>query len=104
MAGRTVPPAVLHELSGAHLENIVLHHLMCWREGRVEHTEILYWRTTTGDEVDFVIETGGRVLPIEIKARSRLRLAYAATLRAFRTEYGTTSRAGLLLHTVETFQ
>jgi predicted AAA+ superfamily ATPase len=59
MAGRTVPPAVLHELSGAHLENIVLHHLMCWREGRVEHTEILYWRTTTGDEVDFVIETGG---------------------------------------------
>ena len=96
--------AGLHELSGAHLENIVLHDLMCWRDGRLEHTEILYWRTTTGDEVDFVIETGGRVLPIEVKATSRPRLADAATLRSFRTEYGTTSRAGLLLHTGETFQ
>ncbi|PYU21467.1 MAG: hypothetical protein DMG30_17595 [Acidobacteria bacterium] len=96
--------AGIPELNGAHLENIVLHDLLCWRDGRTEQTEILYWRTTTGEEVDFVIEVGGRVLPIEIKATSRPRLADAATLRSFRTEYGRASRAGLLLHTGETFQ
>src|SRR5437016_8870066 len=96
--------AGLPELGGAYLENILLNDLMCWRDGRTEQTEILYWRTTTGEEVDFVIETGGRLLPIEIKATSRPRLADARTLRSFRAEYGKTSRAGLLLHTGETLQ
>ena len=96
--------AGIPELSGEHLENIVLHDLLCWRDGRTEQTEILYWRTTAGEEVDFVIEVAGRLLPIEIKATPRPRLADAATLRLFRTEYSRTSRAGLLLHGGETFQ
>lgn len=83
---------------GAHLENLVLNDLLCWRDARTERAEILYWRTATGEEVDFVIETGGRLLPIEIKATTRPRLADAAGLRTFRAEYGKTSRAGLLLH------
>jgi len=94
----------LPELGGAHLENIVLHDLLCWRGGRTEQTEVLYWRTTTGEEVDFIIETGGRLLPIEIKATSRPRPADVERLRSFRAEYGKTSRAGLLLHAGETFE
>jgi uncharacterized protein len=96
--------AGLPEFGGAYLENILLNDLMCWRDGRTEQTGILYWRTTTGEEVDFVIETGGRLLPIEIKAASRPRLADAGTLCSFRAEYPKTSRAGLLLHTGETLQ
>ena len=94
----------LSEPAGAHLENIVLHDLLCWRDARTEQAEILYWRTTTGEEVDFVIEVGGRLLPIEIKATSRPRLADAAALRSFRTEYSKICRAGLLLHTGERFE
>lgn len=94
----------LTEPAGAHLENVVLNDLLCWRDARTEHAEILYWRTTTGEEVDFVIEAGGRLLPIEVKSTSRPRLADAATLRAFRAEYGKTSRSGLLLHTGTTFE
>ena len=52
-----------------------------------------------GEEVDFVIEAGNRLLPIEVKATGRPRLRDAAHLRAFRTEYGNAARAGLLLHT-----
>jgi predicted AAA+ superfamily ATPase len=89
----------LTEPTGAHLENIVLHDLLCWRDARTAPSEVLYWRTTTGEEVDFVIETGGRLLPVEIKATSRPRLADAAKLRSFRAEYGNLARAGLLLHT-----
>jgi predicted AAA+ superfamily ATPase len=62
-------------------------------------TEILYWRMTTGEEVDFVVETGGKLIPIEVKATDRPRLRDAAHLRSFQTEYGDKARAGLLLHT-----
>jgi predicted AAA+ superfamily ATPase len=91
--------AGLTEPTGAHLENLVLHDLLCWRDARVERAEILYWRTAPGEEVDFVVEAGRQLLPIEVKATSRPRLRDAAPLRAFRAEYGKAARTGLLLHT-----
>lgn len=86
------------EPGGAHLENLVLQDLLAWRDARLERAEVFYWRTTTGEEVDLVIETGGRLLPIEVKATVRPRLSDATSLRTFRQEYGETARAGLLLH------
>lgn len=91
--------AGLSEPAGAHLENLVLNDLLVWRDSRTERAEILYWRTSTGEEVDFVVEANGKVVPIEVKATSRPRLKDVANLRAFRAEYGATARAGLLLHT-----
>ncbi len=92
------------EPSGAHLENLVLHDLLAWRDARLPHAEIGYWRTTIGEEVDFVVETSGVLLPIEVKATARPRLADCANLRAFRAEYGEKARAGLLLHTGKTIE
>lgn len=60
--------------------------------------ELHHWRTTTGDEVDIVVEVGDRLLPIEVKSTSRPRLDDARGLRAFRAEYGAAARGGLLLH------
>ncbi len=86
------------EPRGAHLKNLVLHDLLAWRDARSERAEVLHWRATTGEEVDFVIEAEGRLLPIEVKATKRPRLADAAHLRTFRAEYGRAARSGLLLH------
>ena len=86
------------EPRGAHLENVVLQDLLAWRDCRPGRAEVLHWRTTTGEEVGFVIEAEGSVLPIEIKATRRPRLRDAAHLRALHAEYGRTARAGLLLH------
>lgn len=83
---------------GAHLENLVLNDLLAWRDARLDPAEVFYWRTTLGDEVDFVIEAGDRLLPIEVKATARPRRRDTAALRTFRTEYRQQSRAGLLLH------
>ena len=47
-----------NEPNGVHLENIVLQDLLTWRAGRMDRVEIHYWRTTLGEEVDFIIETG----------------------------------------------
>jgi len=87
------------EPGGPHLENLVLGDLLTWRDARLDRAEVLYWRTTVGEEVDFVIEAAGRLLPIEIKATTRPRVADATHLRTFRTEYGKKARPGLLLHT-----
>lgn len=92
------------EPGGEHLENLVLHDLLAWRDARIEHAELGYWRTTIGEEVDFVIETGGKLLPIEVKATARPRLSDCAHLRAFRVEYGNKARAGLLLHAGDTLE
>jgi hypothetical protein len=54
--------------------------------------------------VDFVIEAGKRLLPIEVKATARPRLGDAAHLRTFRAEYGRKARAGLLLHSGSTLE
>lgn len=91
--------AGVEEPGGAHLENLILQDLLAWRDARIDPTELAYWRTSIGEEVDFVIETGGKLLPIEIKATARPRLADIAHLRTFRAEYGKKARAGLLLHT-----
>lgn len=92
------------EPGGPHLENLVLHDLLAWRDARLDRTEIFYWRTAIGEEVDFVIEASGRLLPIEVKAMARPRLADAAHIRSFQAEYGKKARAGLLLHAGTTFE
>ena len=90
--------------AGAHLENLVLHDLLAWRDARADRVELAYWRTTLGEEVDFVVEAGGKLLPIEVKATAKPRLADCAHLRTFRQEYGRKARAGLLLHTGRTVE
>lgn len=96
--------AGLTEPTGAHLENLVLHDLLAWRDSRLDRAELGYWRTTTGEEVDFVIQAGKSLLPIEIKSTARPRLSDARHLLSFRAEYGRTARAGLLLHSGDTLE
>jgi predicted AAA+ superfamily ATPase len=94
--------AGLNEPAGCHLENLVLSDLLAWRDVRLDRPAVLYWRTATGEEVDFVIEAGGTLLPIEVKATAKPRVGDAKHLRAFRAEYGRRCRPGLVLHTGDT--
>lgn len=87
------------EPTGAHLENLVLHDLMVWRDARISRPDLFYWRTQANEEVDLVIEVDGRLIPIEVKSTSRPRLSDATNLLTFQAEYGNRCRAGLLLHT-----
>jgi uncharacterized protein len=86
------------EPRGAHLENLILIDLLAWRDLQAQRPEVLYWRTATGLEVDFVIETPSRLLPLEIKAASRATTADAKGLEAFLDEYPDLADGGLLLH------
>lgn len=83
---------------GAHLENLVLTDLLVWRDLQARRPEVLYWRTATGLEVDFVIETPRRLLPVEVKAGERVTSADARGLTAFVEEYPGLADGGLLLY------
>ena len=87
------------EPGGADLEALILNDLLAWRDAGPNRAEICHWRTTVGEEVDFVIEADGTLLPIEVKASERPRLRDTTQLRTFRKEYSGQTRAGLLLHT-----
>jgi len=86
------------EPRGAHLENLLLCDLMAWKGGHIDAPEILYWRTSTREEVDLVIEWRGQLLPMEVKATSRPHRRDATSLKTFRDEYADTTLPGLLLH------
>jgi len=87
------------EPRGAHLENLILGDLLAWRDSRIPRPEILYWRTTTDLEVDFVVEYRGTLLPIEVKSTAKPGRGDARALIAFRDDYRDTCPGGLLLHT-----
>lgn len=99
----TDPGLALHlagaeEPTGHHLENLVLMDLLAWRDAQIPRPEILFWRTTTDLEVDFVIEHQGGLLPIEVKAGGRPGLRDFKALVTFRDEYPDLFTGGLLLH------
>ncbi len=83
--------------TGAHFENMLLLDLLAWRATAKERTDIHYWRTTVGDEVDFVIETASALIPIETKSSKRVHAGDAKHLRTFRQQHDR-SRAGLLIY------
>lgn len=87
------------EPSGAHLESLVATELLAWASLTAGQVNVLYWRTAAGAEVDFVIETPRRVLPVEVKATTRPGTGDARSLEMFLDEYPDRAPAGLLLHT-----
>ena len=91
VAGETEP-------RGAHLENLVLTDLQAWKDSGATPTQILYWRTYDGREVDFVIESRGSVVGIEVKATRRPRPRDWASLAEFRDRYEGDVRGCVLLH------
>ena len=84
--------------SGEHLENLVLADLLAWRDGQAPAPDVLFWRTTTDREVDFVIEAGGRLLAVEVKAGANPGLGDVRGLRVFQQDYRDRFAGGLLLH------
>jgi predicted AAA+ superfamily ATPase len=84
--------------TGAHLENLILADLVAWRDVTSPKPSVLFWRTENGEEVDFVVEAGRRLLAVEVKATERPSHADTRHLKTFAREYGDAVLGGLLLH------
>jgi predicted AAA+ superfamily ATPase len=83
--------------AGGVFESLVLLHLNAMAQLMTPRPIIFYWRTTTGREVDFVVEQGRKILPIEVKLTERPRYRDVQNLRIFMDEY-TEATLGVLVH------
>jgi uncharacterized protein len=68
LAGWRDPESLrLGPMAGAIYETHVLGELIRHFRHRAREVDITYWRTRDGQEIDFLVETAGRVHPIEVK-------------------------------------
>jgi predicted AAA+ superfamily ATPase len=83
---------------GPLFEAYVLQHLAAFTDLLPVSAQLLYWRTTRGEEVDFVIETPARLLPIEVKASRSLGKRDLRGMSAFLEEYQDGAPFGVMLY------
>lgn len=75
--------AVFQEFKGALTEQFVLQQLKTMKDMR-----IFYWSAEKSEaEVDFILQSGGRIVPLEVKAEENLR---AKSLKSYRERYSPT--------------
>jgi predicted AAA+ superfamily ATPase len=83
---------------GSFFETFIYHHLQALTSLMVPAGRLYVWRTQKGQEVDFVLEHGRKVLGIEVKLTTRPQYGDAAGLRAFLDDYPEAA-GGILVHT-----
>jgi predicted AAA+ superfamily ATPase len=81
--------------TGFHLETMIASDLLVWRDGSPTR-DLHHWRLSSGQEVDFVLEENGQLLPVEVKASNAVGADEARHLVTFRGRHANTPRAVLL--------
>ncbi len=76
-----------NEIDGACLEGLVFQHLRAWNDYKDNPSQLYYWRTKNGVEVDFVIYGESTFKAIEVKNSSYAEKKDASGLEAFHTDY-----------------
>ena len=69
---------------------------------RGELPRVFWWRTSHGQEVDFIVERNGRLLPIEVKLTSRLKSGLARNLESFCEFFKEGISKGILVNLAKT--
>jgi predicted AAA+ superfamily ATPase len=75
------------EIEGAALEGLVAQHLRAWLAYRNNASELFFWRTRSGAEVDFVLYGADAFCAIEVKNTASLRPEDLRALAAFGSDY-----------------
>jgi hypothetical protein len=60
--------------------------------------KLFYWRTSGGAEIDFVIETAGRLIPIEVKWKSELRPKDVTNVKVFMDDFKKEAKWAVVLY------
>jgi predicted AAA+ superfamily ATPase len=75
------------EIQGLALEGLVAQHLRAWNAYSGGNTELFFWRTRSGVEVDFIVYGEETFTALEIKNSRHVRSADLKGLRALREDY-----------------
>ncbi|MHB1024104.1 MAG: ATP-binding protein [Desulfobacteria bacterium] len=91
-----------HAMSGpmgaAIFETAVIGEIMRRLSGRGERPRLHFWRTSTGVEVDLIVETAGKLIPIEIKMSATPDCSMARNIVSFRKDFYGQTEKGFVIH------
>ncbi len=85
-------------MGGAIFENLVVTEIFKIFIHRGEEPALYYWRTANGSEVDVVIETQSRLIPLEIKLSETLRPEMAKEILSFQQDFEGKAGQGYVIH------
>jgi predicted AAA+ superfamily ATPase len=85
-------------MGGAIMETAVLSEIIKTLTHRAIDPQVYFWRTSSGSEVDIVVETGARLVPIEVKLSSTPRPAMAASIAVFQKDFRDKVMPGYVIH------
>jgi len=77
----------ISEIDGMALEGLVLQHLRAWTDYSQYKSDIYYWRTKGGSEVDFIIYGEKYFIAIEVKNSTKIFSQDLKSLKAFASDY-----------------
>lgn len=81
--------------TGFQLETLIANDLLVWKDGDPSR-DLYHWRLSSGQEVDFILEQNGELLPVEIKPSNNVGVGDARHLATFRERHAHTPRGVLV--------
>ena len=85
-------------MGGAIFVTAVLSEIVKTLTGRGEDPRVFFWRTSAGAEVDFLVEVGDRLIPVEVKLSSTPLPSMATVIGALRQDLGDKVGSGYVVH------
>ena len=84
-------------MGGAIFETAVLMEIVKTIINRGEDPHVYFWRTATGVEVDVILETAGKLIPIEVKLSGTPRPAMAHGIKVFQQDFKSKVLSGFVI-------
>ena len=85
-------------MGGAMMETAVIIEVVRTLTNRGEEPRAYFWRTTAGNEVDLVLDTGRALIPLEVKLSATPSPAMASGISSFRSALGSRAARGYVVH------
>ena len=85
-------------MGGPLMETAVLSEITKALTHRGVDPRLYYWRTSAGSEVDILMETGEKLVPIDVKLSATPRPSMAASIKIFRKDFKNRVLPGYLIH------
>lgn len=90
-------------MAGAIFETAVLSEIVKTLASRGVEPQVYFWRTSNGTEVDFLVDAGAKLVPIEVKVSATPRPPMAAGITAFHAALDKKAAPGYVVHPGEVY-
>jgi predicted AAA+ superfamily ATPase len=85
-------------MGGAIMETAVLSEVFTTLTHKGLEPQVHFWRTSAGTEVDFIVDSERKLIPIEVKLSATVRQDMASGIKEFQRDLGDRAAPGYVVH------